>query len=114
MFVVIVGHPTLLGAGSDSGQLLLMLAAQAVSEGDAALQNLFNLFATPLAYRLAVRSIYVPLSDSLAPGGGRRAIPGSLTPGKGICFAFQKGECSRGDGCRFVHEGGRQPRRWPR
>ena len=59
MFVVIVGHPTLLGAGSDSGQLLLMLAAQAVSEGDAALQNLFNLFATPLALALGLGVIPV-------------------------------------------------------
>ena len=22
-----------------------------------------------------------------------------------VCFAFQKGECTRGDKCRFAHEG---------
>ena len=24
----------------------------------------------------------------------------------GACYAFQRGECTRGDGCRFSHEGG--------
>ena len=23
-----------------------------------------------------------------------------------VCFAFQRGECERGDGCRFLHESG--------
>lgn len=24
--------------------------------------------------------------------------------GPGICYSFQKGECDRGDGCRYLHE----------
>ena len=24
----------------------------------------------------------------------------------GVCYAFQRGECTRGDSCRFSHEGG--------
>ena len=24
----------------------------------------------------------------------------------GVCFAFQRGECERGNSCRFSHEGG--------
>ena len=31
--------------------------------------------------------------------GGKSAKGG----GKGVCFAFQKGECERGDECRFAH-----------
>jgi len=27
-------------------------------------------------------------------------------PSTGPCFAFQRGECNRGDGCRFSHAGG--------
>jgi cold-inducible RNA-binding protein len=26
--------------------------------------------------------------------------------GAGVCYAFQKGECTRGSGCRFSHDGG--------
>ena len=26
--------------------------------------------------------------------------------GGGTCYAFQKGDCTRGSGCRFSHEGG--------
>jgi hypothetical protein len=36
------------------------------------------------------------IQQSLAPGGGG----GEKT---GTCYAFQKGECTRGDGCRFNH-----------
>eukprot|EP00602_Paraphysomonas_sp_CaronLab_P006758 CAMPEP_0185019612 /NCGR_PEP_ID=MMETSP1103-20130426/2231_1 /TAXON_ID=36769 /ORGANISM="Paraphysomonas bandaiensis, Strain Caron Lab Isolate" /LENGTH=118 /DNA_ID=CAMNT_0027550031 /DNA_START=78 /DNA_END=434 /DNA_ORIENTATION=- len=25
-------------------------------------------------------------------------------PGGNVCYAFQKGECTRGDSCRFAHE----------
>ena len=25
---------------------------------------------------------------------------------RGVCFAFQRGECDRGESCRFAHEGG--------
>jgi hypothetical protein len=25
-------------------------------------------------------------------------------PGGNVCYAFQKGECTRGDECRFAHE----------
>jgi hypothetical protein len=30
-------------------------------------------------------------------GGGR---------GQGVCYAFQRGECTRGSLCRYLHEGG--------
>ncbi len=33
---------------------------------------------------------------------GARAKKGQ--PGGNICYAFQKGECTRGDECRFTHE----------
>jgi hypothetical protein len=26
-----------------------------------------------------------------------------------VCFAFQKGKCARGDGCKFGHGGGDTP-----
>ena len=35
--------------------------------------------------------------------GGRDGGGGG---GGGTCYAFQKGECTRGSGCRFSHEGG--------
>ena len=35
-----------------------------------------------------------------APGKPRDARPARQTL---VCFAFQKGECSRGEGCRFAH-----------
>jgi len=35
-------------------------------------------------------------SEPRTDGGGTRP--------KGICFDFQKGSCSRGDGCRFSHD----------
>ncbi|KAI9002974.1 putative zinc-binding domain-containing protein [Hyaloraphidium curvatum] len=36
--------------------------------------------------------------------GGRGGSPGG--GGGNVCYAFQKGECTRGDSCRFSHEGG--------
>ena len=31
----------------------------------------------------------------------------ALSPGGApVCYAFQKGECTRGDGCRFAHGAG--------
>ena len=33
-------------------------------------------------------------------GRGKRAKRGT---GPGLCFAFKKGECTRGDQCRFQH-----------
>lgn len=36
--------------------------------------------------------------------GGGRGGGGRGGGGGGKCFAFQKGECTRGDGCRFSHE----------
>ena len=38
-----------------------------------------------------------------APGKPRDARPARQTL---VCFAFQKGECSRGEGCRFAHTAG--------
>eukprot|EP00930_Biecheleria_cincta_P036061 TRINITY_DN24761_c0_g1_i1.p1 TRINITY_DN24761_c0_g1~~TRINITY_DN24761_c0_g1_i1.p1 ORF type:complete len:546 (+),score=88.75 TRINITY_DN24761_c0_g1_i1:50-1687(+) len=32
---------------------------------------------------------------------------------RGVCFAFQRGECPRGDGCRYAHEAGGVRRRRP-
>ena len=32
--------------------------------------------------------------------------PTGLSGGKGACYAFQRGECTRGDSCRFAHVGG--------
>ena len=37
-------------------------------------------------------------------GGGYQGRGGG--GGAGVCYAFQKGECTRGTGCRFSHEGG--------
>lgn len=38
--------------------------------------------------------------------GGRRApkADGEAPKPRGVCYAFQKGECERGDACRFLHE----------
>ena len=37
-------------------------------------------------------------------GGGRGGSRGGASGGGGgACFAFQKGECTRGDSCRFTH-----------
>jgi len=37
--------------------------------------------------------------------GGRRPKPeGGEAKPRGECFAFQKGECERGDDCRFLHQ----------
>ena len=27
-------------------------------------------------------------------------------PKRGVCYAFERGECTRGDSCKFSHEGG--------
>mmetsp|Transcript_9018 Transcript_9018/g.9540 ORF Transcript_9018/g.9540 Transcript_9018/m.9540 type:complete len:112 (+) Transcript_9018:69-404(+) len=35
---------------------------------------------------------------------GRRQPRKPAGPSGNICYAFQKGECTRGDGCRFAHE----------
>jgi len=40
-------------------------------------------------------------SDCSKPSSGGKG--GGKGGGGGICFAFQKGECSRGDSCRFAH-----------
>ncbi|OQR96133.1 hypothetical protein ACHHYP_16906 [Achlya hypogyna] len=39
--------------------------------------------------------------------GGRGGRDGGRGGGRGggVCYAFQKGECNRGDGCRFSHSG---------
>ena len=37
-----------------------------------------------------------------SPPPDERARP---PPGRGICYAWQKGECARGENCRFAHEG---------
>jgi hypothetical protein len=55
-----------------------------------------------------VNSEYFHLDDMLSAQasinllGGRDGGGG----GGGTCYAFQKGECTRGSGCRFSHEGG--------
>ena len=41
---------------------------------------------------------------SSSGGGGGRGGGGGGGGGGGVCFAFQKGECSRGDACRFSHD----------
>ena len=35
--------------------------------------------------------------------GGGKGDGGKGKGGGGVCYAFQKGECSRGDSCRFSH-----------
>eukprot|EP00961_Rhodomonas_salina_P068999 926414-Rhodomonas_salina.2 len=35
--------------------------------------------------------------------GGRGGGRGGGGGGGGVCYAFQKGECTRGDSCRFAH-----------
>ena len=51
------------------------------------------------------RSIKVNMAMPRVEGakGGKGGGEWSPRP-KGICFAFQKGECTRGDQCRFAHE----------
>ena len=44
-------------------------------------------------------------SSSSRGGGGGGGGGGDGRSGAGVCFAFQKGECSRGDSCRFSHDG---------
>jgi hypothetical protein len=34
----------------------------------------------------------------------RAAVSGGGFKASGTCYAFQKGECTRGDACRFSHE----------
>mmetsp|Transcript_81159 Transcript_81159/g.175403 ORF Transcript_81159/g.175403 Transcript_81159/m.175403 type:complete len:104 (-) Transcript_81159:114-425(-) len=33
----------------------------------------------------------------------RKTGGAAATPGSNVCFAFQKGECTRGEECRFKH-----------
>jgi len=42
-------------------------------------------------------------NDRYNGGGGGGGYAGG---GGGVCFAFQKGQCTRGDSCRYRHEGG--------
>lgn len=37
-------------------------------------------------------------------GRGGRVLKGGQRGGRGVCFAFQRGACSRGDSCAFIHE----------
>jgi len=47
-----------------------------------------------------------PQGDRAPPrsNGGERSGGGG--GGQGACYAFQRGECTRGSSCRFSHEGG--------
>ena len=51
-------------------------------------------------YKMDHKLTVIPLAYST---GGRDGGGGG---GGGTCYAFQKGECTRGSGCRFSHEGG--------
>jgi hypothetical protein len=35
---------------------------------------------------------------------GRDGGFGGRSSGPGVCYAFQRGECERGSGCRFSHD----------
>merc|ERR1719510_770701 len=45
-------------------------------------------------------------SDVTGPGGAFVQGDGGGGRGRGVCFDFQKGQCTRGESCRFSHEGG--------
>lgn len=45
---------------------------------------------------------YIGYGDRGGGGGGYQGGGG----GAGVCYAFQKGECTRGSGCRFSHDNG--------
>lgn len=51
---------------------------------------------------------YYALRNALLGGRGKGKGKGEgKGEGKkvsGVCYAFQKGECNRGDGCRFLHQ----------
>ena len=52
---------------------------------------------------------YVELQPQYTPGAQPVAAAAAVEPKPklaGVCFAFQKGECKRGDACRFPHTGG--------
>ena len=48
----------------------------------------------------------MPGQKRKVPSGGASSSSSSpsVPKDKGVCFAFQKGKCSRGDDCRFSHE----------
>ena len=43
------------------------------------------------------------MTNKTSSGGGASGDGGGASGGAGICYAFQKGDCSRGDSCRFSH-----------
>ena len=47
--------------------------------------------------------------DKANSHGAPNASVGGGGGGGGVCFAFQKGSCTRGAGCRFSHDGGDAP-----
>ncbi|CAK0885488.1 unnamed protein product [Prorocentrum cordatum] len=55
----------------------------------------------------------IPAGKALAPFAADAAELRRSSVGRGVCFAFQKGQCDRGDRCRFLHElrGERRPLR---
>ena len=49
---------------------------------------------------------FISCSITLGYGGGGGGGYQGGGGGSGACYAFQKGECTRGSGCRFSHDGG--------
>lgn len=55
---------------------------------------------------LLTRDSNAALLQTLGYEGGSGGYQGGRSGGgPGVCYSFQKGECSRGSGCRFSHEG---------
>lgn len=49
--------------------------------------------------------LFIGYGDS-GRGGSYQGNSGGGGGGAGVCYAFQKGECTRGSGCRFSHDNG--------
>ena len=59
----------------------------------------------PLVPHVTRNHFAIPFKNAGYEGGSGGYQGGRSGGGPGVCYSFQKGECSRGSGCRFSHEG---------
>jgi hypothetical protein len=52
------------------------------------------------------KSVKVKFDNQAKGGGGGGKGARNESKGAGVCYAFQEGNCTRGDDCRFSHSGG--------